>query len=72
MKSIIKKVNRLEMRAVSAFARFMSSERGDTNFISIIIIVAIVVALAGLFWTFAKGGMNTISTKFTSFINSLG
>jgi len=47
----------------------MASERGDTNFISIIIIVAIVVALAGLFWTMAQGGMTYIQGLFYSFLS---
>jgi FlaG/FlaF family flagellin (archaellin) len=47
----------------------MSSERGDTNFISIIIIVAIVVALAGAFWTMANGGMQYIQSLFYSFLS---
>ena len=71
MKTLVNKMNRIQMRAVSAFTKFMKSERGDTNFISIIII-AIVIALAGIFWAFAKNGMSTISSKFTKFINGLG
>ena len=71
MKALVNKMNRIQMRAVSAFTKFMRSERGDTNFISIIIIVAIVIALASIFWTFAKGGMSQISSKFTQFLSSL-
>ena len=72
MKGLVYKMNRIQMKAASAFSKFMRSERGDTNFISIIIIVAIVIALAGIFWIFAKGGMSTISSKFTKFISGLG
>lgn len=57
---------------VSMAKSFMRSEKGDTNFISIIIIVAIVIALAGVFYTMASGGMDLISQKFTEFIESLG
>ena len=71
MKTLVNKMNRIQMRAASAFSKFMRSERGDTNFISIIIIVAIVIALAGMFWIFAKNGMSTISSKFTQFLSSL-
>ena len=71
MKTLVNKMNRIQMRAVSAFTKFMKSERGDTNFISIIIIIAIVIALAGIFWAFAKNGMSTISSKFTQFLSSL-
>ena len=72
MKGLVYKMNRIQMKAVSAFTKFMRSERGDTNFISIIIIVAIVIALASIFWMLAKNGMSTISSKFTKFINGLG
>lgn len=56
-------------KLVSMTKKFMASERGDTNFISIIIIVAIVVALAGLFWTMAQGGMTYIQGLFYSFLS---
>lgn len=72
MKKLAEKVNRLQMHALSGFLKFMNSERGDTNFISIIIIVAIVIALAAIFWGFAKGGMDTISKAFETFLKKLG
>ena len=59
-------------KLVSMTKKFMSSERGDTNFISIIIIVAIVVALAGLFWTMAQGGMTQITNMFNTFLGQFG
>ena len=34
---------------LSAIAKFRKSERGDTNFISIIIILGIVILVAGIF-----------------------
>ncbi len=36
-------------KASTALVRFASEERGDTNFISILIILGIVILLAGLF-----------------------
>ncbi|WP_185752509.1 hypothetical protein [Butyrivibrio sp. AE2032] len=56
---------------MSKVKNFLASERGDTNFISIIIIVAIVVALAGAFWALAKGGMDTISKAFKTFLGKV-
>ncbi len=56
---------------MSKVKSFLTSERGDTNFISIIIIVAIVVALAGAFWALANGGMKTISKAFNKFLKSV-
>ena len=48
-----------------------SSERGDTNFISMLLIVGIVVVLAGLFLTLGKSVMTQISNKITTFLNGL-
>ena len=53
-------------------SEFIVSERGDTNFISIILIVAIVVALAAIFFTMANGGMETVNNLFSSALNSFG
>ena len=71
MKGIANKMSRIQMRAASAFSKFMRSERGDTNFISIIIIIAIAIALAGIFYIFSKDGMRMIANQFTTFINNL-
>lgn len=51
---------------------FLSSERGDTNFVSMLLIIGIVVVLAGLFLTLGKGVMEQISSKVNQFISSLG
>ncbi len=49
------------------------SERGDTNFVSMLLIIGIVVVLAGAFLTIAKTNILTpIKLKITNFINSLG
>lgn len=64
------KLNRLQAKAICAFLEFKNSERGDTNFISIIIIAAIVVALAGLLWAILSGGMNKIGQVINNFIDS--
>ena len=56
---------------MSKVKSFFASERGDTNFISIIIIIAIVVALAGVFWTMANGGMKTVANAFNKFLKSI-
>ena len=57
---------------MSTFKKFLASERGDTNFISIIIIIAIVIALAGVFYAFASSGMDTIKSAFENFLSTLG
>lgn len=42
-------VDTLSLKAMAAVRRVMNSERGDTNFISILIVMGIVILLAGLF-----------------------
>lgn len=51
---------------------FKESERGDTNFISMLLIIAIVVVLAGLFLTLGKDVMATVTQKIREFLESLG
>lgn len=51
---------------------FKESERGDTNFISMLLIIAIVVVLAGLFLTLGKDVMATVTQKIKEFLESLG
>lgn len=45
----------------------MCSERGDTNFISIILILGVVVILAGLFITFSDTIVGTVRSTIESF-----
>lgn len=61
----------LRVKAECAWNRFMDSERGDTNFVSMLLIIGIVVVIAGLFLTFGRGVMTTISGKVTQFISKL-
>lgn len=50
---------------------FLNSEEGDTNFISMLLIIGIVVVLATLFLTLGKGVMTTISTNVQNFLSGL-
>lgn len=72
----MKKINELFLmmyvKAVIAVEDFKNSERGDTNFVSMLLIIGIVVVLAGLFLTLGKGVMNSITTKINEFIKKLG
>lgn len=61
----------MKIRANNALEEFKNSERGDTNFVSMLIIIGIVVVLAGLFLTMGKTVMTSISTKVTTFIKNL-
>lgn len=44
------------------------SERGDTNFVSIILIMVIVIAIAGIFRTQLTAAVTSVFAKFTEFI----
>lgn len=71
MKKINEMLTKLQIKAYCALSNFKNSERGDTNFISMLIIIGIVVVLAGLFLTLGKDVMTSISQKVKDFINGL-
>lgn len=71
MKKINKMLTKLQIKAYCALSNFKNSERGDTNFVSILIIIGIVVVLAGLFLTLGKDVMTSISEKVKDFVGSL-
>ena len=54
-----------------AMEEFKTSERGDTNFVSMLLIIGIVVVLAGLFLTLGEEVMEAISEKVKDFIDGL-
>lgn len=71
MKKIKRMLDNLQTKAFCTLQEFKNSERGDTNFVSMLIIIGIVVVLAGLFLTLGKEVMTSISNKVKQFINSL-
>ncbi len=48
----MKLLNKAFLKAMNKISSFMKEEKGDTNFISILIILAIVVILLGVFMGF--------------------
>ena len=64
-------ITRLYMKMCAAVKTFKESERGDTNFVSMLLIIGIVVVLAGLFLTLGKGVMSSITQKVMDFIKNL-
>lgn len=46
--------NAVELKMIQMANSFKKSERGDTNFISILIILGVVILLAGVFIGFKK------------------
>lgn len=71
MKKIQDMMTKMQIKAFCAVQNFKNSERGDTNFVSMLIIIGIVVVLAGLFLTLGKVVMTSISQKVKDFINGL-
>lgn len=71
MKKIQDMMTKMQIKAFCAVQNFKNSERGDTNFVSMLIIIGIVVVLAGLFLTLGKDVMTSISQKVKDFINGL-
>ena len=71
MKKIQNWMTKMQVKAICAVQDFKNSERGDTNFVSMLIIIGIVVVLAGLFLTLGKDVMASISQKVKSFIKGL-
>lgn len=71
MNKIDTMLTKMYFSASEKLRNFKSSERGDTNFISMLLIIGIVVVLAGLFLTLGKSVMTSITTKITTFINGL-
>lgn len=69
-------MNRLMLRAMNwadrELERIRTEEDGDTNFISMLIIIAIVVVFAGLFLTLGSTVMDTVSNSVTNFLSGLG
>lgn len=62
MKKIKEKIERALLRGRLAIDRFVTEERGDTNFLSIAIILVVVLALAVVFIGFGD--------KVTAWVNN--
>lgn len=60
----------LKVKTNSFVDRVTKDESGDTNFISIAIIIAIVVVLAGVFIAFGKPAIEQIGKKVKEFIDN--
>lgn len=62
----------LYLTVTGAWEDFKESERGDTNFVSMLLIIGIIVVLAGLFLTLTRDNiMDKVSRKVTDFLNGL-
>lgn len=58
----------LYLKASASLEKFMSEERGDTNFISILIILGVIVVLAGVFMGFGDDIKDAVDKALSSFL----
>jgi len=71
MRKVTSKMNELQAKAICKWLDFKNSERGDTNFISIIIILAIVVVVGGLFFGIVTTFMPQLGQKINQFFQNI-
>lgn len=66
------KFNALCTRSYVAVQNFVEEQDGDTNFISIMIILGVVVVFAGLFNKLGGEVIGQVGQKIKTFLSSLG
>ena len=64
---LIDKMNAMLTMAYIKMNAFMKDERGDTNFISILVLLGIALALAGVFLSFQEDIMTWVETNIGGF-----
>lgn len=67
---LIDKMNAMLTMAYIKVNAFMKDERGDTNFISILVLLGIALALAGVFLSFQEEIMTWVETNIGSFFGT--
>ena len=65
-------ISYITVNAKAGFRKFMKDEKGDTNFISILIILGVVIALAGVFIGFKEDIVNEVNGIIEGFTISGG
>ncbi len=60
------------MLMLNKIKNFFKNQEGDTNFISIMIILGVVVVLAGLFLTLGKDAVTSATKAVEDFFKNLG
>ncbi len=71
MEKLIKKLNSAFFAAKFAAKNFVTDERGDTNFISIAIILVVVIVIAILFITLGQDLAEVLGTKIRDLMDAL-
>lgn len=60
----------MQLRAGRFLSQMMEEERGDTNFVAIIIIIVILIAIAGIFKDQLEGAIEKVFGSLTDFIDN--
>lgn len=71
MKKVDEKLTEIYVTIMCTLNNFVKKENGDTNFISMIIIIGIVVVLAGIFLKFGQKALGLVQDKVENFISTL-
>lgn len=69
---IMDKVNSLMIKVKLKAESFLYDEKGDTNFISILVILGIVLALASVFLAFKDQVLSWVDTNIGDFFSKKG
>lgn len=72
MKKLLKKLNTAFLKARFAANNFVTDERGDTNFVSIAIILVVVIGIAIVFIAFGDKLTAGLETKTNDLLTALG
>ena len=72
MKKLFIKLNSTLLAAKLAARNFVSDERGDTNFVSIAIILVVVIVIAIVFITLGDELVAALSEKIQDLLDALG
>ncbi len=72
MKKLVKKTQELALRARYAVQDFLRGEQGDTNFISIAIVLVVVLGIAVLFLSLKERIFEFVNQQVTNLLAQLG
>lgn len=72
MKKLMNKLNNVLMQAKDKAAEFVSNERGDTNFISIAIILIVIIGVAIVFIGFRDSILAAFTEATQDLLDALG
>lgn len=72
MKNLVKKLNAKLLGAKMAAENFVADQRGDTNFISIAIILVVVIVIAVVFITLSQKLGGKLNDAVSSLLAALG